>query len=283
MNKDISISINNPLTLGLKYLLTDDVSRASANETAILLRAKKPATATIPAILKNDKLLDWDHILILASIKKMLQHQVDALKARKKDKLAQKLDNDKKDLMCLLIDDTLLSTPKSIHATFNALFTKDHHFTRILDVYSSRRGEIIAQPENRQRSIARMTGYCIGYNFKSECDNNPCAYLHNCLLHNEPQQHKTMLCTDNISRWRKSTNKSGDNRSNRRRPRNRNKLYNYHQNQRNIPPNMAIMPPQQYVQNQPVLQYHPQPIYPPQPMWDKKGNKDRYNIIPPKK
>ena len=271
------------MSLGLKYLITEDVARAPANEAAILLRAIKPVTATIPAVLKNDRLLEWDHTLLLAAIKTIFQHQVNALRARKKDKLADKLDDDKKELMCLLIDDTLLTTPKTVHATFNALFTKDHHFTNILNLYSNQRNDITLQPENRQRSISRITGHCIGYNFRSECDNNPCGYWHTCLLHNEPRQHKTMQCTDNNNRWKKSPVKSD--RFNRRRPRNRNRFpRNYPiQHPAYIPPNVASFQPQQYVPNQPMVNFPPNPVYPPHPMWDKKGNKDRYNGIPPKK
>ena len=109
--------------------------------------------------------------------------------------------------MCTLIKDQLLTTPKAIHATFNALFTKDHHFTNIFNLYSQQRDHITGQPENTQKSISPITSYCIGYNFKSECENTSCGYLHHCSLHSEPQQHETMLCNDKPNKWKKILNK----------------------------------------------------------------------------
>ena len=285
LNKDITTSVNTPLSLGLKYLITDDVARAPANETAILLRAIKPVTATMTAVLKNDRLLDWDHMLVLNAIQSMLEHQIDALRARKKHKLADKLDDDRKELMCTLIKDQLLTTPKTMHATFNALFTKDHHFTNILNLYTQQRDHITAQPENRQKSISRITGHCIGYNFKSECENTSCGYLHHCLLHNEPHQHKTMLCNNNPNKWKRTPNKPWDNKNYRRRPRGRGNKFIPNvqfQNPVHVPHNHPIIPQQQYIPNQQMLHYPQQPIYP-QPQWDKKGNKDRYNPFPHKK
>ena len=283
LNKDITIAVNTPLSLGLKYLITDDIARAPANETAILLRAIKPVTATMTAVLKNDRLLEWDHILALNAIQAILEHQIDALRTRKKIKLANKLDEDRKNLMCTLIKDQLLTTPKTIHATFNALFTKDHHFTNIFNLYTQQRDHITGQPENRQKSISRITGHCIGYNFKSECENNACGYLHHCLLHNEPQQHKTMLCNDNPNKWKKFPNKSWDNR--RKKPRGRGNRFvpnTPYRNPVHVPPHQQMVPQNQYIQNQQMLQYPQQPIYP-QPAWNKKGNNDRYNMFPPKK
>ena len=51
LRKDITISVNTPLSLGLKYLITDNIARAASNESAILLRAIKPVTATTPNVL----------------------------------------------------------------------------------------------------------------------------------------------------------------------------------------------------------------------------------------
>ena len=169
------------------------------------------------AALKNDRLLDWDHILVINSMQSILEHQIDALRTRKKIKLANKLDENRKDLTCALVKDQLLTTPKTIHATFNALFTKDHHFTNIFNLHGQQRGHITGQPQNRQKSISRMTGHCSGYNFKSECENTSCGYLHHCSLHNKQQQHKTMLCNDNPNKWKKAPNKRWDNK--KRRPR----------------------------------------------------------------
>ena len=66
----------------------------------------------------------------------------------------------------------------------------------------------MSEIHNPQKSIARLTGHCIGYNFKSECESTSCESLHSCLHHNEPQQHKTMLCIQNPNKWKKFQNKS---------------------------------------------------------------------------
>ena len=126
-------------------------------------------------------------------------------------KSSNKLDDERKELVRTLVKDQLLTTPKPIHATFNALFTKDHHFTDILKVYNQQRDHITAQPENEQKSISRMTGHCIGYNFEFECENASSGLLRQCFLHHEPQQHKTMLCDDDSNEWKKLPNKSWNN------------------------------------------------------------------------
>ena len=105
----------------------------------------------------------------------MLEYQIDALRARKKVKLANNLDDERKVLACTLVNDWFLTTPKTIHATFNALFTKDHHFTNVLTLYNQQRDHTTAQPVNRQKSTSRMTGHCSGCNFKSECENTSCG------------------------------------------------------------------------------------------------------------
>ena len=121
--------------MGLKCLITDNVPKAASNEAAILLRAKKPVTTTITAVLKNDHMLDWDHSLILSSVKALIEHQITSLKAEKKEKLASKLRRDSGILLGLVVEDQLLLTPKALHATFNALFAKDQHFTDILRLH----------------------------------------------------------------------------------------------------------------------------------------------------
>ena len=280
LRKDITVSVNTPLSLGLKYLITDNIARAASNESAILLRSIKPVTATMPNVLKNDRLLDWDHPLILAAIKAILEHHINSLRSRKKEKLADKLQRDTNTLICLLVEDQLLLTPKALHATFNALFTRDHHFTDVLNLYKQQRETILSEAVNRQKSISRLTGHCIGYNFKAECENTSCGFLHSCILHNEPQQHKTMKCTDNPCRWKKPPFKPNDNRNNRRRGRNRNNRYNnypYPQQAHIPPPNQPMFHHQQFVPFQ-----YPQQMPPPPQMWDKKGNKDRYNFFPKK-
>ena len=282
LNKDITIAVSTPLTLGIKYLITDNIARAGPNETAILLRAIKPVTATVTAVLKNEKLLDWDHPLLLAAIKAVSDHQIDSLKSRKKYKLSKKLEDDKKSLIDLLIEDQLLLTPKTVHATFNALFTKDPHYTNILDLYKQQRSHILSEPQNRQKSLARITGYCIGYNFKSDCDNQSCAYSHHCLLHNEPQQHKTMNCANNPNKWKRSPQKQYDSsRNNRRRGRGRGRRGQYHHQhfQHPNPPNVHGFYPQTPPWNQ--FHYTPYPQHP-FPNMDKGGNKDRHQFFPPK-
>ena len=281
LRKDITISVNSPLSLGLKYLITDNIARAASNESAIVLRSIKPVTATINNILKNNRLLDWDHPLLLAAIKAIFEHQINLLKSRRKEKLAQKLESDAKALICLLVEDQLLLTPRAVHATFNTLFTRDQHCTDILNLYKQQRETILSEAVNRQKSISRITGHCIGYNFKSDCDNASCGFLHHCILHNDPQQHKTMLCNDNPNRWKKPPFKPNDNRNNKRRGRNRfNRYNNYnYQNQMNIPP-----PNQPMLNHHPFVQFqYPQHMLPPPHMNDKRGNKDRYNFFPQKK
>ena len=281
LNKDITIAVSSPLTLGIKYLTTDNIARAGPNETAVLLRAVKPVTATITMILKNEKLLDWDHPLLLAAIKAILDHQINTLLSRKKYKLANKLTEDKKSLLDLLIEDQLLLTPKTVHATFNALFTKDPHYTNILDLYKEQRTHILSEPQNRQKSLARITGFCIGYNFKSDCDNPSCAFTHHCLLHNEPQQHKTMNCADNPNRWNKRPSRNFDSSRNKRRNRGRGRggFYRQQQFQQHHQPNIHGFYPQ--VPPWAQMQYVQYPQQYPQQNMD-RGNKDRHQFFPPK-
>ena len=145
LRKDITIAVNSPLALGLKYLSTDNIARASSNESAILLRAIKPNSTTLNMVLKNDKLLEWDHPLILVSVKAVLIHQINLLKTKRKNKLADKILSDGKNLMWELIDDQILLTPKSVYAVFNALFTKDTHYTSIFDNYMQERPRVLAE------------------------------------------------------------------------------------------------------------------------------------------
>ena len=83
--------------------MTNNVARALAKKTAILLRAIKQITANINAVLKNDQLLDWDHVLLVNAMQTLLEHQIDALRARKKIELANKLDEERWDLACTLV------------------------------------------------------------------------------------------------------------------------------------------------------------------------------------
>ena len=233
--------------------------------------------------MKNEKLLDWDHILLLAAIKAIFKHQVIVLKSRKKNKLAKRLRKNSKSLIDLLVEDALLLTPKSLHATFNALLTKDPHYINILDLYQQERPQILSEAQNRQKSIAPLTAYCIGCNFKSgDCDNSSCSYLHCCLLHNDRMQHKTMNCTDNPNRWKKPSQKPTEStRNNKRRgkkPWNNNKYpFNYQDQQQHVHHNQPIFHPQHFM----PVQY-PQQWQQPPPVLDKKGNRANF-FNPPKK
>ena len=55
LNKDVTIAANAPFSLGLKYLTTDEIARAPANETAMLLRAMEPVTATLTCGIKKQQ------------------------------------------------------------------------------------------------------------------------------------------------------------------------------------------------------------------------------------
>ena len=98
------------MSLGLKCLVTDVVALAAANETAASLRAIKLVTAFITANLKNDQFLGWDQTLLLNTIETILQQQVDALTARKKEKLANKTADDREESVCSLVEDQFLTT-----------------------------------------------------------------------------------------------------------------------------------------------------------------------------
>ena len=67
---------------------------------------------------------------------------------------------------------------------------------------------ILSEPQNKQKSLARVTSYCIGY--KADCDDQSSGYANYCLLHNKPQQHKTMSCSSNPNKWKKSPQKLYD-------------------------------------------------------------------------
>ena len=284
LRKDITIAINSPLALGLKYLTTDNIARASSNESAILLRTIKPVSATLNTVLKNDKLLEWDHPLLSASVKAVLVHQINLLKTKRKNKLADKLLSDAKDLMWELNDDQLLLTPKSVYAIFNALFTKDPHYTSVLDNYIQERPQFMAEVQNRQSSIARVTGYCLGYNFHgTDCDNQSCKLWHHCLLHNHRMQHKTMNCNDNPNKWKKVKPKNDNPRNDRRRGRYRGLRGRYGFQPQHIPQHVPFQhmvhmtPPQQWAHYPNYQQQQPPPIF------DKKGNSERYNYPHSKK
>ena len=98
-------------------------------------------------------------------------------------------------------------------------------------------------------------------------------------------QHKTMNCTDNPNKWKKTKPKNSDYpRNDRRRGRYRGMRGRFHFQPHNIPhnvqyhqPMMHHPPPQQWIQ---YPSYQPQQ---PPPIFDKKGNSERYNYPHSKK
>ena len=56
LNEDVTIAVNAPLSLGIKNLKFDDVARAPA----------------IKQVLKDDRLPDWDHILLFNAMQTLL-------------------------------------------------------------------------------------------------------------------------------------------------------------------------------------------------------------------
>ena len=205
LKKEITVAVTTPLALGLKYLITENAARSRSYEKAILLRAIKPRTTNIQQILKNDKLIRWDHPLLNAVIKIMYRHQISTLKDRNKTSVANKLEQDLEDLLKLLAEDELLLTPESVYSIFNSLFTRNPEYVQVLKMYTTQRPQFLAEQQNRSSSIARVTGYCIGYNFKMDgCANTNCPFYHRCIFHNEIQQHQSMQCSDNPNRWKQS-------------------------------------------------------------------------------
>ena len=116
--KDITVAVSTPLALGLKYLLTERTARSQSYEAAILLRAIKPVTTDIQQILKNDKLIEWDHPLLTAVIRALYHHHIDVLESRGKTAIASKLKTDLVNLLDLLAEDQLLLTPAAVYSVF---------------------------------------------------------------------------------------------------------------------------------------------------------------------
>lgn len=229
LRKDLTVAVNTPLTLGLKYLITEDPARSQAYEKAVLLRAIKPRSTNIQQILKNDKLIEWDHPLLNAVIRVMFQHQIDQLKTRRKTAVASKLESDLEALLKFLAEDELLLNPPAVYAIFNSLFTKHPEYVHIRSMYTAERTQFLAEQQNRSKSITRLTGICIGYNFKMNgCENTSCQYAHRCVFHNDKIQHPSMQCSENPNRWKKNeinkwnnANNSNQNPNNSRSPRRR--------------------------------------------------------------
>jgi len=233
LQRELTYSVQNPLALGLKQLTQTNASRAARYEKAILLRAKKPRTTSMQQVLKNDSLLEWDHPLLMITIKEMIQYQADQYIASGQQSMAQKLMWDIRELIMMLAEDQFILSPKAIYGALNSILAADPLMTNIADNYRARRMELVGDHVNVQRSIARITGYCIGYNFKfGGCDFNNCGYKHSCLLHDDDRFHKTMDCPENPNRWKPKNRKnprrfqSGNNNNYNRRNRYNNNNYN---------------------------------------------------------
>ena len=210
LQKELTLAVNGPFPLGLKHLTTDDIMRARVNENMILLRAIKQNT-TLQQILKNDKLISWDHPLLLAAIKALYKHQIKILSNKGKHNLAARLSQDMKDLLAVLTEDILCLTPEAVYATFTALFTGDTYYTDIYESYMAQRSGTLQEIANRSSALPWNFKYCIGYNFKiGGCERSSCNYLHKCPFHSQPvPKHKAMECDDNPNKWKESDYKNG--------------------------------------------------------------------------
>eukprot|EP01084_Bolivina_argentea_P004373 8317_1 len=201
--KNISTSIQSSLTLGLKYLTTNDPSKAAMNEKAILLRCTKPETTSFDNILKTDNIIIYDYPLLIADIRALYEHEIDALKTNGNRKRATLLAEERRSLMDTLAEDALLIPVTSLQKTFRALFTKHPNVFGVLNEYNLLRSGQIAQAQNQNYSIANVTGFCLKWNFKNKCDNNNCGRRHYCFLHGDSlQSHSGVKCNRNPARWK---------------------------------------------------------------------------------
>ena len=284
LRRDATLAITSPMALGLKYLINEDSSRASAMERAVLLRAIKPGSTTIEQVYKNPALLRWDHPLILATTTRMFSHEIEYAVQRGKQMRAQQLAASGQELVMLLITDQLRVTPDALLASMNALWNRDPSGLSICDTYKADRAAFTTDPSNRSVNIARLDGLCIGYNFHYEgCNNSDCQYGHYCAFHPASKvQHPTMRCNDNPNRWKSKSNKKPNNnnynnRNNRGRGRGyHNRQYNNNQwNNANAPwgynnPGPWMRP--QFQSNPVQPQQYPNQYPPNMP----PGNKDRF-------
>lgn len=297
LRRDANLMISSPLALGLKYLTTESAARAATYEQAILLRAIRPNSTTLPQILKNDKLLNWDTILVLNAVKRMFQHQQKHYQHHdlqaKADKLAI-MANEIKDMM---IEDLLIITAAAMYAVMTAFWTQDPSGMKILKNYNDQRAIFTTDPNNRVRNIASLSGLCIGYNFKFEgCNIQDCPYGHYCAFHTtERLQHPSMRCSSNPNRWKAKRPNYGNQHGNGRRGKGRyNKHYNNHGNN-NWPqpyPFVPRYPAMPQHPNYPHYQHYPpnhgpqipfpQSPYPPNNDPNDRGNKGRF-FKPPRK
>lgn len=279
LRRDANLTISSPMALGLRWLINDDPTTAASIEKAVLLRAIKPNSTTIEMVYKNINLLSWDHPLIVATNYRMFAHQVQHFIERRKRDKAARLSSSGQQVITMMIIDALKMTPDSLLKVMNAFWNKDPSGLSICDGYILQRPVFTTDPANTSRSLVRLDGLCIGYNFHGAgCNNNDCPYGHYCAFHKESQQqHGSMRCQLNPNKW-KSNNRNNNNRrgggnyrGRNKSPRNHNNRYQqHHHNQYNQwqgPPDHQ----QQYYQNQQQFQQQFQQI-PPQ----NQGNKDRF-------
>ena len=291
LRRDASLLISSPLALGLKYLTTESAARAASYESAILLRAIKPNTTTLPMVLKNDKLLKWDAVLVLNSVKKMFSHQTKHFKHHNMKNKASSLKSMSSNIKDMMIEDLMLMSPLAMYAVMTAFWTQDPTGLKIQKHYVAQRPSFTTDPNNRIRNLANLSGLCIGYNFKLEgCNITDCPYGHYCAFHpTEQLQHPSMRCTQNHNLWKKR-NYNNNNRRGRGRGRNNynhrnnqyhNNRYNQYQNNYHYPaysqqpPYPQYPPPQQYPPCDPN-QCPPNQFPPAPPNNNPRGNKDRF-------
>ena len=211
--------------LGLKYVAMECAARSASNQQAILMRALKPNSVSISQILKNEKLIQWDDMLVLSVTKKLFNNQINYYTSRHKRDKARALTKVKNSVLEYLIEDLLLVSAPCMCAVMSSFWTQDPTGLAIKDSYSEQRSEFTSDPINRVRHIAGLCGICIAFNFKKEgCNNNNCPYKHIC-VYNQTQeiQHPTMECASNPCKWKnkQSNNFNNNNRYNNRRGRGR--------------------------------------------------------------
>ena len=276
LRRDSALAITSPMALGLKWLITDDPSRSSIMETAVLLRAIKPNSTTIEMVYKNPSLLDWDHPLIIATNMKMFQKQSLHYYHSQKYEKSSRIQQGGNAVIGMMLTDQLAVSPKSMFTVMNSWWSKYPSGAKIYDGYLANRDSSTTNPANRSRNLTRLSGLCIGFNFHWDgCTNNDCPYAHHCAFHTTDQlQHCTMRCTDNPNKWKprrgRNNYKGGRGRGKG------NKSHNHYHNQYQGGGHNQWQQPPNY-NNQ---QFHPQNPpqfwgFPPHPN-QQGGNKNRF-------
>ena len=296
LRRDASLMISSPLALGLKYLTTESAARAATYEQAILLRAIRPNSTTLPQILKNDKLLNWDPLLVLNAVKRMFQHQQKHYQHHDLRAKADKLAIMASQIKDMMIEDLLIITASAMYAVMTAFWTQDPSGMLILNNYIEQRAIFTTDPNNRVRNLASLSGLCIGYNFKFEgCNVQDCPYGHYCAFHTtERLQHPSMRCSSNPNRWKAKRPNYGNQHGNGRWGKGRHNKHHHghgHYGRNNWPHPYPFAPQYNPNQNYPQFppnypQFHPnlgpQNPYPINNNPNDRGNKDRF-FRPPKK